>query len=350
MRRGFEAPISPDNPMRRLRFQIVLSLAAIIGLAAVSNAAPVEPNRASDAVRSDPCSAPGAKTAAPSSASWRARISRRSALYVILHVQKACRFLAESRDKDSQSAPLTPQLVSILNDLHTAVLDPIYRSRPDLEGGVLPFLPSQKMPHATPRDIQRTTATRISDDLTRIQRQIYKLSTQDLHLLPDRSAAEKAMQPFNDAAAELSFAGMIAFHAYPQLFAKTFQAIPEQPRTEESDENFRKNAPPRGSVRLSDSALALIKSFMRQLRREEPKGDYVASIGWAIEQKSKGPGDTDWISHGPGWGLGAYARIQVPPDVIDKVRDVEIVFSSEEASSLKGKIVDVKGQKLFVHD
>jgi hypothetical protein len=335
--------------MRRLRFQIVLSLATICGLAAVSHAASVEPNRPSDAVRSDPCSAFGAKTAAPSSASWRARISRRSAFYVILHVRKACRFLAESRDKDSQSAPLAPQLASILNDLHAAVLDPIYRSHPDLEGGVLPVSPSQKVPHATPRDIQRTTATRISDDLTRVRRQIYKLSTQNLDQLSDKSAAEKALQPFNDAAAELSFAQSIAFDAYPDLFTKRLQ-IPQQPRTQESDAYFRKSAPPLGSVRLSDSASALVKSFVRQVRREMSESNQIASIVWAGDQRAKGPGDADWVDQGPGRVLGTYLRTQVPPDVIDRVRDIEIIFSAEDPSSLAGKIVDTKDRKLFVHD
>src|SRR5580704_9501362 len=186
--------------MRALPFQLLLILATILGLADVSDAASVEPNRAPDAKRADPCSTSGARIASPSPAPWRARISRRDAVYVILHVQKACRYLAES--PDSRSASSTPQLASIFDDLHTAVLDPIYRSHPDLESAVLPVSATQKVPRATPRDVQRTTATRMSDDLTRLQRQIYKLSTQNLDQLPDKSAAEKALQPFNDAAAE----------------------------------------------------------------------------------------------------------------------------------------------------
>jgi hypothetical protein len=48
--------------------------------------------------------------------------------------------------------------------------------------------------------------------------------------------------------------------------------------------------------------------------------------------------------------LGTYPRTEVPPDVIDRVRDVEIIFSAEDPSSLTGKIVDAKGRKLVVHD
>jgi hypothetical protein len=54
---------------------------------------------------------------------------------------------------------------------------------------------------------------------------------------------------------------------------------------------------------------------------------------------------------GDGWILGAYSRTQVPPDVIDKVQGIEIVFSAEgDPSSLKGKSIDVANRKLFVRD
>jgi hypothetical protein len=332
--------------MRALPFQRLLILATILGLAAVSHAASAEPNRAPDAGRADPCSTSGAKTASPSPAPWRARISRRDAIYVILHMQKACRYLAESHD--SRSASSVPQLASILDDLQKAVLDPIYRSHLDLKGVVLPVSPAQKVPRATRRDIQRTTATRMSDDLTRLRRQIYELSTQNLDQLPNKSAAEKALQPFNDAAAELTFAQSIAFDAYPDLFTKL--AIPQQPRTEESDAGFRQSAPPPGSVRLSDSALALVKSFMREVRRKVPESGQIASIGWARDQRAKGPKDADWADLGSGWVLGTYRRAEVPPDVIDRVRDIEIIFNAEDPSSLAGKIVDTKDRKLVVHD
>jgi hypothetical protein len=334
----------------RTRLQILLVPTVLCGLTVVSHANPIKSDQVAQAVHAEPCSTSGAKAAAPSTPTWRAEISRRSAVYVILHIQKACRILADSRDKDSPDAPLSPQLTAILTDLHTMVLGPIYRSYPDLESTSLPERNPQKMLRATRRDIRRSTAVRLSDDIAHLQQQIYKLSAESLGQPADRNAAEKAMQPFVDAGAELSFAEKIAFDAYPKLFAKKFDAVPEQPRTEEGDASFRKGAPPLGSVRLSDSALLLIKSFMRQVRRDMPKSDHVASIGWTTEQKSKGPGDADWIDRGSGWVLGAYLRTQVPPDVIDKVRDIEIVFSAEDPSSLTGKIVDAKNQKLFVHD
>jgi hypothetical protein len=127
-------------------------------------------------------------------------------------------------------------------------------------------------------------------------------------------------------------------------------AIAQQPRTPESDIAFRKNAPPLGSVRLTNSALAIVRSFMRQVRRTMPHGDQIAWIGWASEQQSKRPSDEIWKSEGAGWVLGAYSRTQVPPDVIDKVRGIEIVFSAEEPSSLIGKTIDVSNRRIFVRD
>jgi hypothetical protein len=89
---------------------------------------------------------------------------------------------------------------------------------------------------------------------------------------------------------------------------------------------------------------------MRQVGRTMPEGHQIAWIGWANERQSKGPNDTNWKSEGGGWVLGAYARNQVPPDVIDKVDGVEIIFSADPPSSLIGKTLDVADQKLFVRD
>ena len=73
-----------------------------------------------------------------------------------------------------------------------------------------------------------------------------------------------------------------------------------------------------------------------------PEGDQVAWIGWAKDQAVKGPSDVDWTSHGSGWVLGSYPRAQVPPDVIDKVRGVEIVFTTDgDSASLAGKTIDI---------
>lgn len=252
--------------------------------------------------------------------------------------------------EDAQSGPSALQANAIRDGLYVTILDPIYRAYPELRNADLSQLPSQKVLHATSRDIRRATATRLCDDITSLRKRISKLDEQSSDQQVDKEAAEKALQPALDAMAELSFAEKVAFDAYPDLFTKSFDAVPEQPRTQESDEAFRKAAPPLGSVRLSDQALTLIKSFTQDVQRTSPQFDQVAAIRWVREQKSKGPNDANWISKGAGWILGAYSRTQVPPEVIDKIGGIEIVFQAEDLSSLKGKTIDVAGGKLFVRD
>lgn len=133
--------------------------------------------------------------------------------------------------------------------------------------------------------------------------------------------------------------------------AKVVDTSLPQTRTHESDEAFRKNAPPLGSVRLSNRAFTLLRSFMREVRRAMPEGDQIAWIGWVKDQAFKRPNDTNWTSIGSGWVLGSYSRAQLPPDVIDKIRGVEIVFSTDvDAPSLTGKTIDVTRRKFFVRD
>lgn len=146
---------------------------------------------------------------------------------------------------------------------------------------------------------------------------------------------------------------VLAMACMSPAFAKgrhQMDAIAQQPRTPESDKAFRKNAPPLGSVRLSDSALAIVKSFMQEVRKASRHSDQIACILWAREQESKGPNDADWKSEGPGWVLGTYSRTHIPPDVIDRVHGIRIVFNAEEPSSLIGKTIDVTNGKFFVRD
>jgi hypothetical protein len=89
---------------------------------------------------------------------------------------------------------------------------------------------------------------------------------------------------------------------------------------------------------------------MRQLRRSVPPSDHVATLIWAKDQLSKGPGDDSWIDRGPGLVLGAYVRTQLPPDVIDHVDGIEIIFGAEDPSVLIGKTIDVRDRKFFIRD
>jgi hypothetical protein len=269
------------------------------------------------------------------------QVSRRSAVYVIQHIHKACQLLADASDESSRSD-------SIRSDLYDSIIGPIYQAHPDIARGS-PRSSIPKVFHATPRDIERMSASRLNDEITRLQKEIVKLGEDRLERSVDESAATKALQPLIDAVAELSFAGKVALDAYPDLFAKMLDAAPDQPRTAERDAAFRKGAPPQGSVRLSDAALALVQSFMRDVRRISGS-EHIAAIGWAREQRSKRPGDREWSSSGAGWTLGAYRKTEVPPDVIDTVRGIEIVFTAEDPATLTGKTIDATKLKLFVRN
>jgi hypothetical protein len=320
--------------------RVLIAAILIWGSAALTHAAELDLPNSKLVVSNDPCrvdatSTERAKPGAP------IQLSRRSAVYVVQHIHNACRLLAGARDESSRSD-------SIRGDLYDSIIGPIYRAHPDI-ARASPRSSIPRVFHATVRDIERITASRLNDEIERLQKDIAKLGENTLDRSVDESAATKALEPFIDAVAELSFAGEVALDAYPDLFAKILAAVPDQPRTAESDAAFRKGAPPRGSVRLSDAALALVQSFMRDVRRI-PGGERIASISWTREQKSKRPGDREWSNSGAGWILGAYRKTEVPPDVIDMVRDIEIIFTADDPSVLVGKTFDATKQKFFVRD
>jgi hypothetical protein len=321
--------------------RVFIASTLIWGSATLAHAAELNLPNSKLIVRNDPCrveatAAERAKPAAP------IQVSRRSAVYIVPHIHKACRILADTPDAGSRSD-------SIRGDLYDSIIGPIYRAHPDVAGDLPQSSSAPKVFRATPRDIGRATANRLDDEVARLRNDIAKLGSDALDRSANESAAKKALESFGDAAAELSFAGKIAFDAYPDLFAKAMDAVPDRPRTAESDTAFRKGAPPPGSVSLSDAALALVQSFMRDVRRI-PGGEHIATISWAREQKSKGPGDREWSNSGAGWTLGAYRKTELPPDVIDTVRGIEIVFTAEDPATLTGKTIDATKHKLFVRD
>jgi len=262
-------------------------------------------------------------------------------------VRNACRVIEGIAV--SQSEQLAPEFTSILNNLRDEVLTPIYRSHPSLARGSLPndSRPNGVHPDArtTRKDIGRTTAVRLERALTKNQQELFRAGSKSVNQSGSKDSAKLALDPFVDAAAELNFASKVVFEAYSDLWAKQLRSVPGQPRTPDSDANFRKSAPPLGSVKLSAAVLTSVKAFMHQVRRDLPDDDWIASILWAADRRSKGPNDIDWINSGAGLTLGSFRRTEVPPDIIDKVGGVDIMFSAPDPSILKGKTIDLeKGQ------
>ena len=323
--------------MRPLR----LLLPALAALVLVSAA-----QADTDPTTADHCKTASADTAV-SPARWRAHASRRTALYMIQHLREFCRLVSDL-DKGTPDT-LQPKRRALLPVLRARVLTPLYRAHPELEAAQPVGGPRQKVFVPTRRDISRKTASRFVDELQQLQRQLMDLQPA-YDDGKDAQAAIAEAERFSNIVGELSFAETIAYTSHPDLFKKMTRHVPAQPRTAEHDATFRKLAPPRGSVRLSDAAYLYIRSFMRQLRQYLPNNDHVASISWSKNMKSKGPDDRDWIDEGAGWTFGAYSRSEVPPDVIDRVRGLDIVFSIEDPSVLKGKTFDIEGRKFVLRD
>lgn len=293
----------------------------------------------------DPCKI--ASTDSAVSAGWRAHVSRRAAIFMIQHLREFCRLVSDVDPKGTPDA-LQPKRRALLGAIHARVLTPLHRAYPDLAAPQA-IGPQQTAFTATRRDIYRTTAARLVDELQQLQKQLVDLAPTK-HDDETEAQTMAGAERLSNVIAELSFAEAVAFAAYPDLFKQAFSNIPVQPRTTETDAGFHKMAPPRGTVRLSDAAYHRIRSFMRQIRRDWPRDDEVAAISWSKDMKRKGPDDSGWIDEGAGWTLGAWHRSEVPPDVIDHVRGLDIVFSAEDPSALQGKTFDIEGNQLVLRD
>jgi hypothetical protein len=66
--------------------------------------------------------------------------------------------------------------------------------------------------------------------------------------------------------------------------------------------------------------------------------------------RSKGPNDAEWKISGPGLGAGTFSCTQVPPDVIDTLDGIPIVFSGKDASQFAGKMIDRENGSLVLKD
>jgi hypothetical protein len=313
-------------------YAILILLWVSSALADVGNSGSARPK-----TQADPCWTASETSARSALPVWVAKIRRGSAIYVIQHVRKACRIMSDAAGSGDG------RLAQLLTQLRDDVLGPIYRAYPRLADDRL--ADDSRRPEyvrATGRDIGRATAVRLEAALTTIRQEIGQAATDKANQTANKDAAEGALQPFLNATVELSLASQPVYDAYPDLRTKEFRSVQSQPRTAETDASYRKMVPPLGSVSLSAPALQEVKMFMRQVRHDSPRDDWIASILWTTKRRYKGPNDVDWIDEGGGLVLGAYHRTDVPSDAIDKVDDVDIVFSAPDPSILAGKTIDLQ--------
>src|ERR1700719_258970 len=129
----------------RWLYAILILLWVSSALADVGNSESARPK-----TQADPCwtaSEASAKSAPPV---WVAKLRRRSAIYVIQHLRKACRIMSDSGDG---------RLTQLLAQLRDDVLGPIYRAYPRLADEAL--TDDNRRPvyaRTTVKDIGRATA------------------------------------------------------------------------------------------------------------------------------------------------------------------------------------------------
>jgi hypothetical protein len=278
-------------------------------------------------------------------------MSSDAATYVARHVRNACRFITEATRQGAPLAQMSPSLTPILADMNARILAPIFRLHPELSAEAQKQQSSKKVYRATRRDISRFTATWLMHNLLKSQQAMGNATSDFIAQRADQKSVFEANGAVLNASAELSAAAKVISDTYPRVWHKQLIAErPLQPRTTESDANFHNGVAARGSVTLTAPALAKIRSFMRQARIAEPNEDWIASLEWVIDQRSRGPEDRSLTSIGAGLVLGVFSRSQVPPDVIDKVDGIEVLFHADNPDRLTGKTIDFQKGEFVIRD
>ena len=277
---------------------------------------------------------------------WRARLDRGSAVHVARHMQRACRHLAgliEAYRPKLEENDRAAKLASIIDRIRSNALAPIYHAHPDLRGRDL----TGRKPR---QDTRMTRATAL-----RLRAVLKEMSTgtmQALGALDDLVPAQDVpalLDRFLDVTAEFTFATAPIYKRFPDIWNAEVKASARQvpPRTAESDDGFRKSAPPPGTVKLSERALSVVRKFLAAARKAGG-ADMVASIIWVHEKGSKGPDDARWRKSGPGLDLGAYSRREVPPDVIETIGGLPVILSAPDPSMLTGKTIDYQDGRFVI--
>jgi len=308
----------------------------------------------------DPCFAPLAGTGRTRRPQWRAHLTRDVAVYVIKHVQLACRqsnaFVAEQHDLLQQRGGLADATLFAEN-LRTHVLEPIYRAYPDLRGKDLtPGTTGEERiagalsGHGPPPQwMGRRTALRLRGLLNEAQQQ-FSRATAKLSAPVGSDKIDALDQQLLDMVAEVSFAASPIYRSFPDLWkAQSIRAWHLANTSAPASDAKPPGIPPPGTVHLTESALSYARRFITAVRQqvgEEP----IAAISWDNESAWKGPQDADWHKLGPGLSLGAFARRQVPADAIETIDGLKFVFYAPDPAIFVGKMIDFADGKFQLRD
>ncbi len=354
--------------MRRISGRAALRLAILALLVAPAVADNLraagresEPNRPGASSAVDPCAAPQPRPGARQHpAVWRAQLTRDTAVYMVKHLQLACRRLNDFVQKHRdilQGSQVLPAALGLVGDLRARAIEPIYLAYPDLRAKDLTTSATSDLVGtfdstiANPGLMSRTTALRLHPWLNEAARH-FSAATHGLADPLELAAAKALVLEVTDITAEINFANAPIYKSFPDLWQadarRSWERAPAQ--APDADDHFRKTAPPPGTTRLSESAMSYIRKFLAAGRAATGKDDAVASISWAEEEQWKGPEDTDWHKVGPGLSLGAFAQRQVPPDVIQTIDGLRIIMSAPDPSIFVGKVIDYQGGKFQLRE
>ena len=83
---------------------------------------------------------------------------------------------------------------------------------------------------------------------------------------------------------------------------------------------------PKGTITLSPKALAVARQFVGNLREYDPKARWIAGFQWGTARSMRWTADSETIDEGPGIDLAGYRDSEVPPDKVEIVAGVPVIF------------------------
>ena len=101
-------------------------------------------------------------------------------------------------------------------------------------------------------------------------------------------------------------------------------------------------APP-GVIRVSPEALKMARDLDYTIRRMRQVGDPLVSFEWSTGRSARPSPDAPWQDLGPGLGLGAGERADVPAEAIQTVEglDLAIKVPADIYERSRERLIDV---------
>ncbi|MBV8472617.1 MAG: hypothetical protein JO107_10100 [Hyphomicrobiales bacterium] len=82
----------------------------------------------------------------------------------------------------------------------------------------------------------------------------------------------------------------------------------------------------KGAITLSPQALALARQFVVDKRRFDPNRRWIAAFRWCVARTMRWNVDHETIDEGPGIDVMCLGYSQVPPDAVEIVDGLPVIF------------------------